>query len=179
MLPSLACPQRTLEGEARRSSLFNAVKSAHILNDTTFELCRIILAYDDVVASAPRNKSLSVLAEEALSEFLHHSLGSFRKEVVAALVLSCFASQSLSRKRVGNNYVLSSRLQALCGRAVLQSISTLSKDYSMDERALLRQALVYARVGKKGKLVPVNAQCGALELSELVERVFAKYLEVL
>lgn len=144
-----------------------AVNTAHLL-DAALELHSQYRAsgtpHDDASQAAPDSdkaftsaefaRSVRLALHRVLSTPMRDEISSITPQEIATSILALESGKILAHSFEGGRWVRRSNFPHLSARAVLHSVVEYPKDYSFEQRARIRRALIYA--ARKSAFAPVR-----------------------
>jgi hypothetical protein len=109
---------------------------------------------EDKVSSAEYAWLLQLSCNRVLSDTFKQALGTLSPQMIATLVLSHFAGKVMAYGFQGGRWNRRSNFPELCARAVLHSIPDFGEEYTFEDRAAIRRALIYG--SRKNIFAPVR-----------------------
>lgn len=96
------------------------------------------------MTAAEYSGMLHYAMHRVLTPDMRTNLSELRSAELATIMLSYEAGKVLAFAREGGGWVRKSNFGNLSARAVVQSIAAFAREYSFDERSVIRRALIYA-----------------------------------
>lgn len=203
LVTNLATLRRTQKPTVAQEKLLSVLRTHKILNETTRELCSTVCAYPEVPFFAPPSEvstqvastislvdATITLLQNALSQndpYIDRVLKPFDDAIesvhlveVATVILSIQCAKAMGYLKEGNRWVRRSSYLNLNARSVLHSIPSFEDEFNFEERARIRQALVYGpRFSVFGPIrLPIELPLSTRALRQIVELLIGEQYKI-